>query len=390
MRTRVIAAILLASAIQLFSQTVPVTTTSNPTVAFVYVGENTTPPKISAFAVQQDGSTQAVSGSPFLGPSYLLASNSGYVFATDNTNLVTYARATNGTLRESSVLRGVPAWAMTLDRSGSSAYVFETNSQEQGAYAEYGVMGTGALAWRATTPYSSNYGSPLLFSADNKFAYGTACSSEIWNVYGFYRGANGVLTAFDPGPTQPPGPTGGASFCPSYSAISAKGYLAILYEVPAAMAGGDWIATYSITSTGGLQYVSSILANAHVQSAGPLRFDPTGTYLVEAGTGTFELNSDGTLTNLGQVNRGAFLDMQWDSAGHAYSIDGTALYIYASNNGVLTLVGSAIPVTQANRLAVVPVSVGCGVAGCGSVSEVANVHTLVPVNPAAAVRRGEP
>ncbi len=132
---RAVLFVLLAFTSVLSAQTITNPTT-NPIVAYAYVGENTTPGNISAFAIRLDGMISRVSGSPFRGPAQNLVVSSGYVIGTDRLNITTYTRLATGALLLSSVVNGVAhndtpngsaVGGMTLDRTGSSLYASEIN-----------------------------------------------------------------------------------------------------------------------------------------------------------------------------------------------------------------------------------------------------------------------
>jgi hypothetical protein len=367
-RLTLVSGLLFAFATNLFGQTLSTASASSPTVAYVYVGENTSPAKIFALAVQMNGSTRLVSGSPFRGPSQRLVVSSGSVYGTDGTNIVTYTRAANGALRATSAINGTAhndtphdsaVGAMTLDRTGKSLYTAEINFQgaDNDGYAEFGVASNGSLAFRGNTPISVNYHSFLQFSQSNRFAYGSGCYFVNWDVFGFVRGSDGSLTPFTPGDTFPPDPTGDF-LCPSGMAASAKGYVAITYSI-ASSGSKHNIAIYRIGSSGRLQLISQSITATKFTGIGGVRFDPTGTYLAVAGQNgieTLRLNSNGTLTNLGRPldTNIIFRDVKWDNVGHVYAISTGGLYLFGTHNGVLSPIGGRHAIAQANSLAVLP------------------------------------
>jgi hypothetical protein len=361
--------LLLASASGLlvllaFKSVLSAQTTSNPVVAYAYVGENTTPGKISAFAVHLNGTISRVSGSPFRGPAHNLVGTSGYVFGTDGLNIATYRRLAGGGLLMSSSVNGVAhndtpngsaVGSMTLDRTGSSLYASEINFQgaDNDAYAEFSVASGGILVFGSNTSIDVNDLSSLQFSQDDKFAFGQGCYFATWAIPAFDRDASGQLTPFDPGNTFPPD-SATATPCPDAVAASSKGYLAIAWGNVGPLARHS-IEVLRITPSGALQHVSNLRTN--FTGIVGIRFDPTGKYLAVAGTTgieTFRLNTNGTLTLLSTpiLRSTRLFGVQWDSVGHVYAISSGALYVFRTHNGVLALVGQPVAVTKPQSLAV--------------------------------------
>jgi hypothetical protein len=355
---------LLAFTCALSAQTA--TPASNSIVAYAYVGQSTTPGNISAFAIRANGVISPVSGSTFSGPAQNLVVSSGYVFGTDQTNIATYTRLSNGALLLSSSVNGVahndtPSGSsvgpMTLDHTGSSLYVAERNFQgtDNAAYAEFFVIRGGKLVFGSNTPIDVDDGSSLQFSQDNKFAYGQGCYFASFYIPAFYREASGQLTPFDPGITLPPN-SGNETPCPDASAVSAHEYLAIAYGNVGPPTNHS-IEVFRITQSGALQFISNLQTN--FTGIVGIRFDPTGEYLAVAGqTGieTFRLNINGTLTLLSApiLNTTTLSSVQWDKAGHVYAISSGALYVFQTHNGIMSLAGQPVTVAQPQSLAVLP------------------------------------
>jgi hypothetical protein len=355
--------VLLAFTSVLSAQTIS-DPTSNPVVAYAYVGEKTTPGEISAFAVHLNGMISRVSGSPFRGPAQNLVVSSRYVFATDQLNMTTYTRLANGALVLTSAVKAhndTPSNAlvggMTLDRTGSSLYASEVIfrggvSPDFATYSEFAVTSGGKLVFRSNAP-ALNDGSSLQFSQDNKFAYGENCFFMNWDILAFDRGASGQLTPFNPGNTFPP-TLPQETPCPNQMTVSAKGYLAIAWGDIGSIAKQS-IEVLRITPSGALQHVSNLRTNFAFISG--MKFDPTGKYLAVAGPAgieSFRLNTNGTLTLLSApiLKSTRLFGLQWDSVGHVYAISSGALYVFRTQNGILALAGQPVSVTKPQSLAV--------------------------------------
>lgn len=350
------------------AQTDEATATTNSPVAYVYVGENTTPARITAFAVHSNGSLVTVGGSPFSGPSQSINVTSGHVFATDGKTIAVYGRLSNGGLVRGASVDGTAhndtpkdsaVGTLSLDHTASSLYAGEINFQgtDNDAYAVFANQHNGSVTFHANSEISADFGSPLHFSQNNQFVYGLGCFFADWDLFAFHRMADGTLKLFDPGNTVPPNPNNDL-LCPSSAAISAKGFLAVTFGI-ASDGSKQSVLIYRITSSGGLEMISSSVKATNFTRVSA-RFDPTGTFLAVAGqngVGIFRLNSNGTLTRMGGLLEPAvaFTDVKWDSTGHVYAISNGALYVFTVHSTGLTLIGSPHPVANAWALAVLPV-----------------------------------
>jgi len=371
MRTlRISSVILLAFTSSLLAQTNEATTNSNPVVAYIYVGNNTKPGQISAFSAEKNGSIESVSGSPFAtAASQAIVVSSSFLFGTDGTNIAVFKRSSDGALHESSTINGVAhnpitegsaVFLLTLDRTADSLYAVELNfdGADNDGYAEFANLHDGKIAFRDNTNTSVAFDSLLHFSENDEFAYGGGadCGLIGWEILAFHRTSTGELVFFDPGNTVPPG----SFICPIAEATSAKGFLAVMYG-PAETGSKQNIITYRITSTGGLEEITtSVITTDFTNLSLPsLQFDPTGNFLAAAGDNgveIFKINSEGLLTPLGHVVEPSviFVGALWDTAGHLYAISDSALYVFTLGSAGLTLVGSPRPVSNAAWLAVLP------------------------------------
>jgi hypothetical protein len=350
-----VAILLLALATSLAAQT-------NPIVSYAYVGTNSK--KIYAFAVHQNGSSTALSGSPFSGPGAFIANTTNFLFANDGTNIASYQRSSTGSIHQVATINGIAhndtptgsgVGTLTLDRTGATLYAGEQDFQgaSNNAYAEFAKQSNGSLAFRANTPINVNYGGFLTFSTNNSFAYGTGCSMATWDVFGFHRSSTGTLTPFDTGNTIPPNTT--QDVCPGATASSSRGYLAIAYTtigLPAATR----IATYQITSSGALKFISSTATS--FSTIHSMRFEATGNYLAVGGNGiaVYRLNSNGTLTKMSgrSFTTATFFGVQWDHSWHILANSTSNFWVFNARLGILSQAGPTHPVGNSTNVAVVP------------------------------------
>ena len=368
-KTLATSALALVLTINLLAQSDEAAVTTNPTVAYVYVGTDfhTNPGKIFEFSARKDGSLATINGSPVTGPAQQLVISSGFVRGSDLVNITTYTRESNGALHATATINGLAGGnpmnsgvgAITLDRSASTLYVGEINfgGPDNAAYAEFATSHGEALKLITTTPLHVDFDGPLFFSPDNQFAYGRGCFFVDWDIFAFHRLADGTLKAFDPGNTIPPNPSNDL-LCPSNLATSAKGFLAVAYGVASAGAKQK-IAIEKISSTGGLEVITGSVVSTNFTGM-TMHFDPTGNFLAVAGNAgieAFRLNANGTLTKIGSVVEpgASFADVYWDDAGHAFAISNSALYVFTLHSTGLTLTGTPRPVAHAGNLAVISV-----------------------------------
>lgn len=357
MRTSLmVALLLLALASALVAQT-------NPVVSYAYVGTNSK--KIYAFAVHQNGSSTALSGSPFSGPGAYVANTTNFLFADDGTNIASYQRSSTGSIHQIATINGVAhndtpngsgVGILTLDRTGATLYAGEENFQgtSNNAFAEFTKRSNGSLTFRANSPINVNYGGWLTFSTSNNFAYGDGCYFATWSLFGFHRASDGTLTPFDPGTTTPPNTT--QDFCPGAMASSARGYLAVAYSTVGGLNPAWRIAIYKVTSSGALQFVSS--TGTSFNAIHSIRFESTGNYLAVGGNGiaVYRLNSNATLTKTGgrSFTTATFFGVQWDHSWHILANSSAHFWVFNGRLGALSQAGSTHSVTNSTNVAVVP------------------------------------
>lgn len=368
--TRTVLALILVCTTSLWAQTNEPAVNRNATVAFVYVGQNTTPTRISVFSVLGNGLVEPIPGNQTAVPVQDIVVSSGFLWATNGTIIATLTRKADGNLFETATISGIAhndtpqeseVGGLTLDRSGSSLYAGEINFQgtDNAAYAVFGVKSVnheGIVDFVANGPISSDFNSLLSFSANNQFAYGHGCFFADWDIFAFHRLSTGALQLFDPGNTFPPNPNNDL-LCPSAMGASAKNILAIGYG-PAEDGSKQSLLTYRITSTGGLEEIADSILQTNFTGMG-LRFDPSGDFMAawgNKGVAAFRLNANGTLSQLGPVVEPGiiFIDAHWDGFGHLYAISNSALYVFTLHNGGLTLTGTPTALPQAVSLAVLP------------------------------------
>lgn len=346
------------------------------TSAYAYVGAPGYPADgaIYEFAIAPNGSATPVSGSPLSGADGSLVGGANYVFATDGKNIVTYTIGSDGALSETSSVDGTAydqdqqsatVGSLSLPPDGRNVYTdnwFVDGANN--AYESWTVGSGGVLTYLPTSNglpvYSTAGGWPLTFTADGHFAYTWSVCKWDGNVWGFTRIANGLLSRFNPDAKGLPGGNGvTSSECSQGVATSAMGYVAVAWNGGYCCGGPTGFANYALQSNGELKQVPGSVV---VTNENAMAFDPTGEYLavaVAGGIQMYQLQSSGILAAIGSVQQPSesFTNLAWDKSNHLYATSSSALYIFNSNAGILTLApGSPLTVTQPGSLAVVPAS----------------------------------
>jgi hypothetical protein len=143
----------------------------------------------------------------------------------------------------------------------------------------------------------------------------------------------------------------GAAFCPGALAVSAKGYLAVVWVRDFMCCGSSenhvFLMTYKIngdgtlTAVSGSQQQTASTADASSANTVAANFDPSGTVLAMTGNGgiqTYSLNGNGMLTPAGSPqNAGVkFQKVAWDNSNHVFATDSSQLYVFNSSSGMLS------------------------------------------------------
>jgi 6-phosphogluconolactonase (cycloisomerase 2 family) len=333
--------------------------TSSSFVSYAYAASDTA---IVGYGVNSDGSLAPLPGSPYAAS---LAQNANIV--TNGANLYAIAQgATNldvfsidkssGSLtlaNTANAIAGDPfqneiASGLALDHTGSSLYVDDGVSDLHSGLNVF-TVGSGSSAQQIQfLPGPAIAPPPPVFSPNNQFAYSSSCGVREVGVFGYERAPDGTVKTMNVRTPQAPTGNPGEAFCPHGLAVSAKGYLAIVwFPFPFASSGQvgneTYVMTYTINSDGTLTAVS----NSQVKTASTssnnsvvANFDPTGSFLAVGGDGgvqTFAVNANGALTPVGTPqNPGVnFQNVAWDTSNHLFAANSSQLYVFNSSTGVL-------------------------------------------------------
>jgi hypothetical protein len=360
----------------------PAPTPSPTAVAFLYVSsalKNGSTHQIDAFAASADGALTPVSGSPFGEDvtAMAVAANTLFAESSNGFDLNSYAIQSDGSLQfEATTNTSQPGNCNTLgplfvDHSGASLYALEFRGSgcANNTYESFAVKGsTGDLTDLGNSSANNWLTVPATFLANNSYAYTATCVSGMYGaIYGFRRGANGLLTQITINAANP-APPAGSFYCPTLAAADGADHVAIAMQPidqQTFSAGRPaQLATYTAASDGSLTTASTEqnIPNAPVGSVTDLKMSPSGTLLAVAGSGglaVFHFNGAGPITaDTGLLASDAIDQCFWDGQNHLYAISHTAgkLYVFTvTDTSASQAQGSPYPIDNPQALAVQPV-----------------------------------
>lgn len=349
---------------------------SSSFVSYAYAATTST---ISGYGVNANGSLTSVSGSPY---SVSTAQNANIV--TNGANLYAIAQGqinldvfsidkASGSLKlvnTTSAITGDPnssdmASGLAFDHTGASLHVSVGFTNQDGGINVFTVGNSSNVQQMQFLATSALAPSPLVFSPNNQYAYSYACSARVEGIFVYARASDGTLQRSNDANVKPPTGNPGEAFCPAALAVSAKGYVSVVWQpfqfASSGTVGNEtYVTTNTINSDGSLTAVSGSQVKTASTSANKVavNFDPSGSFLAVAGDGgiqTYALIGNGTLTPAGTPqNAGAnFQSVAWDNSNHVFATNSNQLYVFNSSNGVLTP-GPGSPYVGGPTLAVLP------------------------------------
>jgi hypothetical protein len=193
---------------------------------------------------------------------------------------------------------------------------------------------TGALEFLGGPAPVFLFDTPLSFSGNNVYAYGTDCTNfegnylDTFHVY--QRGTNGLLTLTGINAPTPPPPTAGDFYCRSLTAADQSNHLAVsvqaITQSTSLPDGPPKLATYTADTFGNLTTASTV-ANMPSTAAGfvfGLSMSPSGKLLAVAGSGglqVFHYNGGSPITPYtGLLTTDDIEQCFWDNANHLYAM----------------------------------------------------------------------
>ena len=347
------AAVVQTTSVQVLSaETNTPAVVSTAPVAFVYVsntpgsGAN----KVNAYAAAANGKLTPVSGSPFadnltsmvVNGKYLLGSNKAGVFVAafliQSNGALHWTKSTNvATFNSSGCVSPAP---LILDHTGANLYLAASvgglcDSTEHQSFTI--DKPTGALRFLGSTAQTFLFDTPLSFSANNVYAYGTDCVNFQGNVtdtfHVYKRGSNGLLTLTAINPPTPPPPTSGDFYCRSQTAADPSNHIAVsvqaINQSTSQPDGQPQLATYSADASGNLTTPSTSgnMPGTAVGFVTNLSMSPSGKLLAVAGQSglqIFHFNGSSPITAYtGLLTTDDVEQCFWDNANHLYAISQT-------------------------------------------------------------------
>ncbi len=353
-------------------------------VAYVYVSVIKTPQvnQVRAFAVTPEGKLVELAGSPFPANIASMAVTGKFLYGAgvDNVHLNVYSIAPSGALTEASSTSaqkynggdcGGPG-PIFLDHSGASLYDLDYlgSGCSNNTYQSFRVeKPAGELIFLGSDGESPWLSTPLSFIGNNIYAYGAACLSNMyWEIYGFQRHSDGMLTQANiSAPT--PVDRQGFFYCPSLTAADPVNHVAISFQSVDGETfnpdGPARLATYTAGQYGGLT-TNSTRDNMPATAVGEVRnlaMSPSGKLLAVAGTAglqIFHFNGSQPITrDTGLLTKDEVDQCYWDNDNHLYAISRPAGKLFAftiTPSGVKQVSGSPYRISRPEDLIVLPKS----------------------------------
>jgi len=390
MLSKVTTSICLASA--LMSGTAIAATSSTSPVAYVYLASsvNNGNEHILGYTASADGHLTPIPGSPFYALVQYLAVNGKYLFASSAPGLTSqnpaylysYLIEPNGALKyvgatnteTNSENRCNVPYNLDFDHTGSDLYVYASyvgcTVNPENAYQSFSVNKyTGALQDLYTSIPSASVTSPLVISANNKFAYafqGTGYMAYGRTPHAYQRQSGGELMDIAVDLPSPAGdPPNFQGLFHAGAATDASDHMAV-FEIYFLSNGGgaNRIATYTINPDTGALSTSSTFTNmpaSLVASNVTMRFSPSGSLLAVGGSGGLQIfSSNGAAQEkplTGLIIKNDFItQLYWDNANHLYALGvNSGLHVFTvTATGATEAPGSPYNVQAAISLIVQP------------------------------------
>ncbi|HTK94996.1 MAG TPA: hypothetical protein VL382_05100, partial [Terriglobales bacterium] len=320
--------------------------------AYVYVSSRTTTAaqqSIHAYAANPYGTLTTVQGSPFTGHALTtMTLNGKWLFTSDGVRIYSRLIRANGSLgsglyvnaqrRNEYPTDGGPT-NLVLDRTGASLYDGDIyiDGANNGYQAWNVNWASGAFTFKGNVPpYSTEFGAPLSFTANNVYAYSAACDHGSPEIYGYRRASDGTLSAIHAQAAIPVSPISGTEYCPYLAAADTANHIAVTLTPfePYANAGPPQIAVYTVQADGTLTTASTAtnMPKSAVVTVTDMKMSPSGKLLAVSGTAglqIFHWNGGSPATAYtGLVVKYPIDEMVWDTHNHLYAISRAAGRLY--------------------------------------------------------------
>jgi hypothetical protein len=360
--------------------------TSGP-VAYVYVSSGPTSTGknvVNAFTAAANGKLTPVAGSPFHDDVTFMAVNGKYLFGSTRSGIyvAAFLMGSNGALHwttstdvaQYNASGCVYPGPVVLDHTGADLYFAGTAGGlcDSTQYLSFSIdKATGRLNFLGSNAVTFLFNTPLSFSGDNVYAYGTDCINFQGNYLDTFqilkRESDGFL--LDSGITAAPPPARNSSefYCRASTAADPTNHLAVAVQSidnsTSSPVGLSQLATYTKGSSGNLTTTST---NANMPSttvgfADVLSMSPSGKLLAVGGPSglqIFHFNGSAPITHYTGLLTGSDIEqMYWDNANHLYAISQSAqrLYVFTvTPTSVSQASGSPYTISHAQDIIVQP------------------------------------
>ncbi|MGC2446670.1 MAG: hypothetical protein WA477_03445 [Candidatus Sulfotelmatobacter sp.] len=348
--------------------------------AFVYVsstvsGSGTS--QINGFSADSSGQLTPLTGSPFAVNMVSLVASGKYLFGTDDTNLYSYAIASDGSISQSSSIdvkqynnpescSGGPAF-LFLDRTGATVYNLDylsdcANNSYQSSSLD---SANGMLSYLGmTSAVSPVFQRALSFIGNNEYGMGASCLRDLPEIYGFKRNSDGTLTLATNLGQIAPVPAGGY-YCTWWAAADSTNHLAVSLTPLNTTGSIPQLAVYTVDATGNvtLNSTATDMPSIAGTAVNELSMSPSGQFLAVAelsGLEVFNFNGANPITKLtGVLTSDTIDEVRWDNQNHLYAVSDATGKVYAFSvtaSGATPIAGSPYRIPNAVDMAVLPLA----------------------------------
>ncbi len=355
----------------------------NAPVAYVYVASNPgsgSPNVVNGYSAAANGALTPLAGSPFPQNITSMAVNGKYLLATDfgnPPNIDTFKIGSNGALtyltQSSCTQTGnscVAVFNLFFDHTGADLYAMEYDGSNDNTASFALDSSTGVLSYLGNTitgAFPGDYTSTF-FIGNNDYAYSTDQSGCMYyNIYGFQRESNGLLSGIDVQFNQPTPPPGVRIYYPDLTVADPSNNLAFLEQPanpPGCASGPLQIAVYTADSSGNLNTNSTYkdMPATAIKNPYDIKMSPSGQLLAVAGqegVQIFHFNGSNPVTHYtGLLTTNPITQMFWDNSNHLYAIS-TAGLLYVGTvtpTKITQAPGSPYKITGPQNLIVDPLT----------------------------------
>lgn len=330
----------------------PSEATSNAPIAFVYLSytpTGSTSNKVAAFTTAANGRLTTVPGSPFLADVNSMAVNGAYLFGSNLSGVyvASFHILPNGALHwvnSTNVAQDEPGGCvypmpLVLEHTGATLYRLQITGSlcEDSELQSFTIdKPTGRILYIGKSGEKFLFNTPLTFSGNNKFAYGSECiyyrTGYLDTTSGLLRHTDGLLDYGNISISTPAAKNSADYYCRSSVASDPVNHVAMALQPVLDLDqfdGPAQLATYTAESSGNLT-TTSTWANMPATDAGEvsdLSMSPSGKLLAvggNAGLQVFHFNGASPITHdTGLLTRDPVSQMFWDNNNHLYALSPT-------------------------------------------------------------------